>query len=217
MSTSDLPPGHNLFGMNADETTAGTYPSHDELVRARLMDAAIRCVREMGLAKVGMRHIAEAAGLARQTSYKYYSNKYDILADAFLREGLAYVSQLARHIEPVQGVAEQFVEAFLFVVETLPHNPVLMLLVEPEDGFISHLGVSYHPFSLFGELAFQQIFEKHPALAAQKDDISEFWGRSVLSFLTLSGIRERSRDELAEYVRYRLLPGLHLDELLSRT
>lgn len=215
MSTSDLPPGHNLPGMNADGTS-GTYPSHDELVRARLMDAAIRCVRDMGLAKVGMRHIAEAAGLARQTTYKYYSNKYDILADAFLREGLQYAGQLARHIDSVQGVDEQFVEAFLYVVETLPQNPVLMLLVEPEDGFISHLGISYHPFGLFGQFAFKGIFTAHPALAAQADDISEFWARSALSFLTLSGIRERSRDELAEYVRYRLLPGLHLDALLSR-
>lgn len=201
--------------LSPDLPLAERYPSHDEIVRSRLMDAAIECVREMGMEKVGMRHIAERTGLARQTAYKYYSNKYDILADAFMREGLQFVQQLAAQINPVKGVDNQFVEAFLYVLEALPHNPVLMLLVEPEDGFISHLGVSYHPFGLFGEMAFQQIFKDHPQLAAQKDEISEFWGRSVLSFLTLSGIRERSRDELAEYVRYRLLPGLHLDELLS--
>lgn len=190
------------------------YPSHDERVRARLMDAAILCVREMGIKKTGMRHIAEKAGLARQTVYKYYSGKYDILADAFMREGLEFVQQLAAHISGIPAIEEQFVEAFVYVVETLPQNPVLMLLVEPEDGFISHLGVSYHPFGLFGELAFQHIFTQHPALAAQKDEISEFWGRNVLSFLSLSGTRERNREELADYVRYRLLPGLHLGELL---
>lgn len=195
---------------------AAHYPGHDDVVRARLMDAAVACVREMGIERVNMRHIAERSGMARQTSYKYYSNKYDILADAFLREGLHFVQQLAAHIAPIEPVDAQFVEAFLYVVETLPENPVLMLLVEPEDGFINHLGISYHPFGLFGELAFAQIFNKHPALAAQQEDISEFWARSVLSFLTLSGTRERSRDELAAYVRYRLLPGLHLDELLTR-
>lgn len=191
--------------------------SHDEQMRARLMDAAVQCLHRMGIAKVGMRHIAEAAGLARQTAYKYYSNKYDILADAFLREGLRYSEQLARHIETVEGVDNQFVEAFLFVIDTLPENPVLMLLIEPEDGFISHLGVSYHPFGLFGQLGFGNIFNAHPVLAAQADDISEYWARNALSFLTLSGTRERSRNELAEYVRYRLLPGLHLDELLTKT
>lgn len=193
----------------------GAYPGHDAQVRARLMDAAVRCVHAIGIGKVGMRHIAEAAGLARQTAYKYYPGKYDILADAFMREGLRYAEQLARHIDSIEGVDAQFVEAFLFVVETLPQNPVLMLLVEPEDGFISHLGVSYHPFGLFGQLAFGRVFSAHPALAAQADDISEYWARNVLSFLTLSGTRERSREELAEYIRYRLLPGLHLDALLT--
>lgn len=188
--------------------------SHDEQMRSRLMDAAVDCVHRMGISKVGMRHIAEAAGLARQTSYKYYSNKYDVLADAFRREGLRYSEQLAAHIESIEDVEKQFVEAFLFVVETLPKNPVLMLLVEPEDGFLAHLGVSYHPFGLFGQLGFRRIFEAHPTLAAQADDISEYWARNALSFLTLSGTRERKRAELIEYIRYRLLPGLHLDELL---
>jgi AcrR family transcriptional regulator len=179
------------------------------------MDAAIRCVHNRGLAKVNMRHVADAAGLARQTAYKYYSNKNDVLADAFMREGLTYAMQLAQHIESVKGVDEQFVEAFLYVVETLPQNPVLMLLVRPEDGFISALGISYHPFGLFGQFAFANIFRAYPALAAQADDISELWARNVLSFITLRGIRERSRTELADYVRHRLLPGLHLHQLLS--
>tara|TARA_R110002124_G_scaffold64009_1_gene175333 strand:- start:394 stop:1035 length:642 start_codon:yes stop_codon:yes gene_type:complete len=199
----------------APELNAGS--SHDGQMRSRLMDAAVQCLHHMGIAKVGMRHIAEAAGLARQTAYKYYSNKYDILADAFLREGLRYSEQLACHIETVEGVENQFVEAFLFVIDTLPENPVLMLLVEPEDGFISHLGVSYHPFGLFGQFGFRNIFNAHPVLAVQAEDISEYWARNALSFLTLSGTRERSREELIEYIRYRLLPGLHLDELLAKT
>lgn len=193
------------------------HSSHDEQVRARLMDAAVHCLHGRSITKVGMRHIAEAAGLARQTAYKYYANKYDVLADVFMREGLRYTEQLARHIDNVEGVDNQFVEAFLFVVETLPENPVLMLLVEPEDGFISHLGVSYHSFGLFGERAFGNIFAACPVLAAQADDISEYWARNVLSFLTLRGTRERSREELEAYVRYRLLPGLHLDALLTAT
>ncbi|TNF33181.1 MAG: TetR/AcrR family transcriptional regulator [Gammaproteobacteria bacterium] len=206
-----MPAAQNPVALPAED-----YPSHDEVVRARLMDAAVHCVHEMGISKVGMRHIAEAAGLARQTAYKYYPNKYDVLADAFMREGLRFAEQLANHINRIEAVDEQFVEAFLFVIDTLPENPVLMLLVEPEDGFIHHLGISYHPFGLFGELAFSQVFNAHPALAAQAEEISEYWARNVLSFLSLSGTRERSREELAGYVRYRLLPGLHLDALLTR-
>ena len=212
-----MTPGDHSAELPSAAACAPERSSHDEQMRSRLMDAAVQCVRELGIAKVGMRHLAEAAGVARQTAYKYYSNKYDVLADAFMREGLRYSERLARHIEKIEGIDNQFVEAFLFVIDTLPQNPVLMLLVEPEDGFISHLGVSYHPFGLFGQFGFRAIFAAHPALAAQADDISEYWARNVLSFLTLNGVRQRSREELSAYVRYRLLPGLHLDQLLSVT
>jgi AcrR family transcriptional regulator len=186
------------------------YPSHDELVRQRLMDAAIACVQDMGLAKVNMRQIAERAGLVRQTVYNYYPNKNRLLAEAFNREGVQFARAIADHIRHLDDAAAQLVAGFLYVVEHFPQNPILALVLEPGSDFLRQVGMSYYPFGPFGEIAFGEVFASHPALAAEAEEISEYWTRNALSFVTLRGATERSRDELADYVRRRLLPGLPL-------
>lgn len=188
------------------------YPRHDEQVRQRLQDAAIACLREQGFNKVTMRHIGERAGLVRQTVYNYYRSKHEVLAAAFMREGMALAQDVARHIRQIEGVDNRFVEGFLYVVEQFPRNPVLALVLEPGSDFLARVGMSYWPFSEIGRVTFAEIFQQHPALAAQAEEISEHWSRNAMSFLTLRGPTERSREELAAYVRRRLLPGLGLQD-----
>ena len=190
---------------------ADRYPSHDEQVRQRLQDAAIACVRELGFNKVSMRHIAERSGLVRQTVYNYYSSKFDLLGEAFLREGTQLALAIADHIRDIDSIEDQFVETFLFLVEALPRNPILALMVEPGNEFLSTIRMDL-PFDQFGQLVFGDVFRNHPALGAQAEEISEYWSRNALSFLTFR-TTERSREELESYVRRRLVPGLRLQDL----
>lgn len=174
------------------------------------MDAAIACVQAVGLARVSMRDIAQRAGLVRQTVYNYYPNKNQLLSDAFNREGAAFAQAIANHIREIDGAGEQFVAAFLYVVEHFPRNPILLLVLEQGSDFLRQVGMSYYPFGPFGEIAFARVFAAQPALAAQAEEISEYWTRNALSFLTMRGPTDRNRDQLADYVRRRLLPGLGL-------
>jgi hypothetical protein len=96
------------------------------------------------------------------------------------------------------------------VVEQFPRNPILALVLEPGSDVPARAGMSYYPFGPLGLIAFAQVFTRHPLLAAQAEEIAEYWTRSALSFLTMRGAKERNREELADYVRRRLLPGLGL-------
>lgn len=196
----------------ATTPAADRYPSHDEQVRQRLQDAALACVRELGFNKVSMRHIAERSGLVRQTVYNYYSSKFDLLGEAFLREGTQLALEIADHIRAIDNIEDQFVETFLFLVEALPRNPILALMVEPGNEFLSTIRMDL-PFDQFGQLVFGDVFRSHPALGAQAEEISEYWSRNALSFLTFR-TTERSREELESYVRRRLVPGLRLQDFI---
>lgn len=189
------------------------YPSHDAQVRQRLQDAAITCVQELGFNKVSMRHIAERSGLVRQTVYNYYSSKFDLLGEAFLREGTQLAVAIAEHIRDIDSIEDQFVEAFLYLLEALPQNPILALMVEPGNEFLSSIRMEL-PFEQFGLLALGDVFRSKPALGAQAEEISEYWSRNALSFLTFR-TTERNREELEHYVRRRLVPGLRLQEIIS--
>lgn len=134
-----------------------------------------------------MRHIGERAGLVRQTVYSYYRNKHEVLAAAFMREGMALVEDVVRHIRQIEGVDNPFVESFLYVVEQFPRNPVLALVLEPGSDFLARVSMSYWLFSQIALVVFAGIFQQHPALAAQAEEIPEHWSRNVMSFLTLRG------------------------------
>jgi AcrR family transcriptional regulator len=188
---------------------AHRYPSHDEQVRQRLQDAALECVREVGFNKVSMREIAERAGIVRQTVYNYYPNKHKLVGEAFLREGAELAQDIAGHIRQFDSVEDKFVETFIYVVEQIPRNPILALMVEPGNEFLSTMRMDL-PFNLFGQVVFEDVFRAHPSLADQAEEIGEFWSRNALSFLTFHTDKERSREDLEAYVRRRLIPGLHL-------
>ena len=57
----------------------------------RIVDAARRCVLQLGSARVGMRDIADAAGLSRATVYKHFSERDTLVVQAVPRKALQYL------------------------------------------------------------------------------------------------------------------------------
>ena len=112
--------------------------------------------------------------------------------------------------DDIDRIEDKFVESFLYLLEALPQNPILALMVEPGNEFLSTIRMDL-PFDMFGQVVFGDVFQEHPALGAQAEEISEYWSRNALSFLTFR-TTERSREELEQYVRRRLIPGLRLED-----
>lgn len=184
--------------------------SHDEAIRKRLLDATIACLEQHGLKKLTMSHIGEHSGLVRQTVYNYYRSKNEILAAAFMREGLRFATRVAAHIQPFEKTEDQFVEGLLFVVEHFPHHPILKQILENGTEFLHRVGMQHYPFADIGLVVFAEVFQRHAYLRSQAEEISEYWSRNAMSLITLRGATQRNRTELEAYVRHRLLPGLHL-------
>ena len=191
-------------------STAPHYASLESINRHKLMDAAIACMQELPLNKITMQHIAAKSGIVRQTVYNYYSNKNELLAATFQREGIKLAEAVAAQIKPLPTVEEKFVQGFVFVVENFGRNPVLAKVIEPGSDFLGTVGMVHYPFAAFGQLVFHDVFEANPALAAQAEEISELWVRNSMSLLTMPAAKQRTAQELADYVRRRLVPGLGL-------
>ena len=46
----------------------------------RIVDAAVRCVKKWGIAKVTLNDIAKEAGVTRPTVYSYFSNRDEVVS-----------------------------------------------------------------------------------------------------------------------------------------
>lgn len=107
---------------------AGSPPSDDAEARKRIIDAAMRCIDQRGPAQTTMLNVAEDLGVTRRTVYRYFESTEALLA-AVAEETLdGFVARIAE-ITADLAAADQLVEVVAHIIEQLPHQPQLALLL----------------------------------------------------------------------------------------
>jgi len=116
----------------------GNRHGRSELARQAVLEAADNLLVERGFAGVTMEAIATRAGVAKQTVYRWWENKTDVLMDAFLQDVAedlippdhgdlatdlrAYLSRLARFLRESDAGA-----VFRALVAQAQHDPVFAI------------------------------------------------------------------------------------------
>jgi AcrR family transcriptional regulator len=107
---------------------AGTPPADDAEARKRIIDAALRLVDRRGAAQTTVSDIADALGITRRTVYRYFARTEELftaVAEVALGSFVAQIDQLVADLD----VTSQLVEVVAHIIERLPHEPQLVLLL----------------------------------------------------------------------------------------
>ncbi|CQD16712.1 TetR family transcriptional regulator [Mycobacterium lentiflavum] len=111
----------------------GAPPADDEEARKRIIDAALRSMERRGPKHTSLSVIADDLGVTRPTVYRYFATLDELVtaaSDVALGGWTARIADLtAGNGEPV----ELLVEAVAYLVEQLPNEPVLMMLLETDQ------------------------------------------------------------------------------------
>ena len=78
----------------------------------RILTAALGLIGRRGVRRLGMREIAEAAGVARGTLYRYFPSKEHVLAGAAEYDAQRFSAGLEAVLDSVRGPEER-VAAFM--------------------------------------------------------------------------------------------------------
>lgn len=70
----------------------GNRHGRSERARQAVLEAADDLVAAKGFAGVTMEEIASSAGVAKQTVYRWWSSKTDVLMDAFLQDAAEHLT-----------------------------------------------------------------------------------------------------------------------------
>jgi AcrR family transcriptional regulator len=110
----------------------GAPPADDEEARKRIVDAAIRSMERRGPQGTSLSVIAGDLGITRPTVYRYFATIDELITaagDVALGGWTARISDLTSGIsDPV----DLLVEAVAYLVERLPEEPLLMMLLETD-------------------------------------------------------------------------------------
>jgi AcrR family transcriptional regulator len=126
---------------------AGSPPTDDEDAIERIVEAATRCVDELGLAAFSLSKVADELGVSRPTVYRHFSSTDELLSAVGQHAARKFSEQTLAHLQGITDPAEWIVEGIAIAVEWLPSRPHLTLLLaagrsEPfASGFTSSVAV----------------------------------------------------------------------------
>ena len=107
---------------------AGIPPADDAEARKRIIDTTLRLVERRGAAQVAATDIADELGITRRTIYRYFAGTDELFTAAAELALEGFISDVERRIADLD-VAGQLVEVVAFIIETLPRQPQLVLLL----------------------------------------------------------------------------------------
>jgi AcrR family transcriptional regulator len=177
--------------------------------QARILDAAIACVKKWGIEKVTLNDIAQEAGLTRPTVYSYYASRDEVVRYALLQSAYAFAEDAVRYVGKFENPRERMVEITLFALKRLPKEPVLALI--QESGLASIMNTYALNSPEGNEIVralFRVIIKDMQVSDETLDEMSEVAMRFMISLLTLEGPRKRNDKEMRAFLERRMLPAL---------
>jgi len=202
------------MGTVSRATLGDPAPIDDSPTRTRILDAADSCFARFGVLKTTMRDIAAEADISRATLYRYFGDRDDLVLGVILREAGKFIERLDKMFDRQELFQDTIVEGILTAVAEVRADDRLALLFTPEAAGMTGTiaGASEALFQVTGEFL-------RPRLEAARDlgqlradieldDAVEWILRTILSLLTVSGPRMRTKASEREFIRAFVVPSL---------
>ena len=187
-----------------------------ELAVDRILEAAGRVFVRDGIRGARMGKIAEAAGCARSTLYRYFPNKEALLHAYMVQVAKGFGEVLNDRLRGLRSLGDRLVEAVAVSVELIQErDEVAPFFSEEGLGLTAQLTSNA---AVMREQLTHQIESESSSRRIQgrlRDDVSaaeaaEWVTRAIFSFSVLP-VEARSADELRKYLRKMIVPALITD------
>jgi AcrR family transcriptional regulator len=196
----------------------GAPPADDEEARKRIIDAAIRSMERRGPQHTSLSVIAGDLGITRPTVYRYFATIDELVtaaSDVALGGWTARISDLTSGMsDPV----DLLVEAAAYLVEQLPEEPLLMMLLETDQSrLMSQQMVSGDSITR------SRVLLEHTEIdwaalgyrGTDLDDLVEYLLRIIQSMVLVPPDPPRSATELRAVLRHWIGPVVMTPPVLA--
>jgi AcrR family transcriptional regulator len=159
-------------------------PSAERTVNERLLDAALEVAADHGLSRLSVGDVAKRAGLSRQTLYKHFASKEDLVSQTVIREAGRIVEAVIEAADGEDDPLRSLELAIVAALELVRDHPLLDRLVATEPETLLPLLVEGHG-SVLGSVQLvcrQMIAARFADLADQQSSA----GADLLSRMLVS-------------------------------
>ena len=190
---------------------------YDEMYQ-RLTDAAWELARFKGLGRLTLNGVAQQAGCARSSVYRYFDNKEQLLGAVLQQRILLLAAQMQETLGVYTDPREQIVQGLYFAVKEVRTGPSLELLATllvEEGQAVADILVDYVAETATDMLSIDPVFQRGRAAGMVRPDISDEdilrWLVTIaLSMFQQSNMEKNPEKELA-FLRKMLIPSIFVD------
>ena len=185
-------------------------PPHVAAARQRLLEAAARCIAREGIAATTVAAIAAEARVSRQTVYRYFKGRDELVLGSMLTAAEGLRAKLDRSIRALSDPADMIVETLVLGLAEVRSDPVLRAMTDPSrlDGSVTSR-ITKRPGIEWLRETLAPAIEAASWSEADADAGLELILRLFLS-LIISPSPARSPEELRAFLYRHLIPGLGL-------
>lgn len=185
-----------------------------ELAVARILEAARNVFAHDGIRGARMGKIAEEAGCARATLYRYFPNKESLLHAYMAAVAQDFNAVLQDRLERLPSLGDRLVEAVAVSVELIQERQDVAPFFSEEDLGLTAQLTAGGSASMRERLAKQiakesrsKRIEGRLRRGVSADEAAEWLTRAILSFSFIPG-EQRSPATLRRYLKKMLIPAL---------
>ena len=181
----------------------GDLPSDEAEARARILDAARRCVDRYGPIKTTLADVAAEVGVTRQTVYRHFPSVSDMLT-AVAESGVEdFLGRMHADLSSVSTPTEAVTETIIYCLRALPAEPYLGLLLRAgQTELFTREATSSKAVALGAAMLrrFPIGWDERGFTAADVQRLAEVVMRMLLSFLQYPTQPPRTDDELRQLI-----------------
>lgn len=189
---------------------AGSPPADDAEARKRIIDATLSLVDDRGAADATLSDVADSLGITRRTVYRYFAGTEELFSAVAEIALSGFVAQIEAVTSNMDASA-QLVEVVAYIVERLPHEPKLALLLANDRSNAFSRNMLAPAVIARCRVILQHTDIDWAALGHDDkalDELVEFLLRNVQSMVIAPSDPPRSGSELRAYLRRWIGPAL---------
>lgn len=162
--------------------------------RSRILEATFEAVADFGISRLTMEDVAGRARCSRQTLYRYFRTKEDLVMALVLREEERFLDGVRAAFAAHEDLEEAIREAVTFVLTAARAHPLLdRLLRTDRDALLPALTTDAAPVVARGREVLADLLGERGAAATEARRVADAAVRLMISY-ALAGPDDRPDD-----------------------